>query len=85
MVLLGGVTGLGAGAAQSLVLTRLRVGAAPAWALANPAGWALGWLISSYVITTNVDERFTNFGAAGAIVFGVFSGFLLARLLRPRH
>ncbi|MDX6591869.1 MAG: hypothetical protein QOJ13_1065 [Gaiellales bacterium] len=25
--------------------------------------------VTSYVITTNVDERFTNFGAAGALLY----------------
>jgi hypothetical protein len=34
------------------------------------------------VITTNVDEHFTNFGAGGALVFGVLMGLLLDRLLR---
>jgi hypothetical protein len=30
----------------------------------------------------NVDERFTNFGAGGAIVFGLLTWLLLAVLLR---
>ena len=48
----------------------------------NLPGWALGWLVTSYVITRNVDERFTNFGASGALVFGLLTWLLLAMLLR---
>ena len=46
-------------------------------------GWlGLGWLVTSYVITTNVDERFTNFGAGGALVYGLLTWLLLAVLFR---
>ena len=48
----------------------------------NPPAWALGWLVTSYVITTNVDEQFTNFGAGGALSFAVVTGLLLAWLIR---
>jgi hypothetical protein len=33
-------------------------------------GRALGWLVTSYVITTNVTEQFAVFGGSGALVFG---------------
>ena len=82
VVLLGALTGLGVGVAQALVLARQRVAGALWWALANPPAWALGWLVTSYVISTNVKERFTNFGAAGALVFGLLTWLLLATLLR---
>ena len=49
-----------------------------------PSGrWALGWLVTSYVISRNVKEQFTNFGAGGALVFGLLLTWLvLAVLLR---
>jgi hypothetical protein len=34
------------------------------------------------VITTNADERFTNFGASGALVFALLTWPVLARLFR---
>jgi hypothetical protein len=80
IVLMGAITGAGVGIAQSLVLARHTGATAYWWALANPPGWALGWLITSYVISSNVDERFTNFGAGGAVVFGLLTWLLLASL-----
>ena len=84
LVLLGAVTGVGVGVLQALVLARRRVSGWPWWVIANALGWALGWLITSYVITTNADEQFTNFGAGGALVFGVLTWVLLAVLLGRR-
>jgi hypothetical protein len=49
---------------------------------ANPPAWALGWFVTSHVISRNIDERFTNFGASGALVFGLLTWFALAVLLR---
>ncbi|HEX7255932.1 MAG TPA: hypothetical protein VF236_08400 [Gaiellaceae bacterium] len=66
---MGAVTGVGVGVLQALVLARHRVSGAFWWAVANPPAWALGWLVTSYVITRNVKEQFTNFGASGALVF----------------
>ncbi len=82
VALIGAVTGVGVGVAQALVLARRRIPGAFWWAVANPPAWALGWLVTSYVITTNVDERFPNFGASGALVFGLLTWLLLAVLLR---
>jgi hypothetical protein len=82
IVLMGAVTGIGVGVLQALVLARHRVSGALWWAVANPPAWALGWLVTSYVISRNVDERFTNFGAGGAIVFGLLTWLLLAVLFR---
>jgi hypothetical protein len=81
LLLMGAVMGVGVGVLQALVLARHRVSGAWWWAVANPPAWALGWLVSSYVISANIDERFTNFGASGAIVFGVLTWFLLAALI----
>jgi hypothetical protein len=52
------------------------------WAVANPPAWALGWFVTSYVITRNIAERFTNFGASGALVFALLTWLLLAVLFR---
>jgi hypothetical protein len=82
IVLMGAVTGVGVGVLQALVLARHGVSGAFWWALANPPGWALGWLVTSYVITSNVKERFTNFGAGGALVFALLTWLLLAVLFR---
>jgi hypothetical protein len=82
IVLMGAVTGIGVGVLQALVLARHGVSRAFWWALANPPAWALGWLVTSYVITSNVKERFTNFGAGGALVFALLTWLLLAVLFR---
>ena len=82
LVVMGAVTGLGVGVLQALVLARQRISGAAWWAVANPPAWALAWLVSSYVLSSNVEEQFTNFGASGAIVFAVLTGLLLMFLLR---
>jgi hypothetical protein len=82
LLIMGAVTGLGVGAMQALVFSRSQVSGAFWWAIANPPAWALGWLVTSYVITRNVKDQFTNFGASGALVFGLLTWLLLALLLR---
>jgi hypothetical protein len=82
LVLMGAVNGLAVGVMQALVLARNRIPGALWWAVANPPAWALGWFVSSYVISSNIDERFPIFGASGALVFGLLTLFLLARLFR---
>ena len=82
LALMGAITGVGVGVLQALVLARHGVSGAIWWAVANPPAWALGWLATSYVITRNIDDRFTNFGASGAIVFGLLTWLLLALLFR---
>jgi hypothetical protein len=52
------------------------------WAVADPPGWALGGLVTSYVISRNVKEQFAIFGASGAVVFGLRTWLLLALLFR---
>lgn len=81
LLLMGAVTGVGVGVLQALVLARDRIPGAYWWAIANPPAWALGWLVSSYVISRNIEERFPNFGASGALVFGLLTWLLLAFLL----
>ncbi len=82
IVLMGAVTGVGVGVLQALVLARHRIPGAVWWAVANPPAWGLGWFVTSYVITANVDERFPVFGASGALVFGLLTWLLLAVLFR---
>src|SRR5687768_17166157 len=82
LALMGAVNGLAVGTMQALVLARHRVRGALWWAVASPPAWALGWFVSSYVISRNIDERFPIFGASGAIVFGLLTWLLLARLFR---
>jgi hypothetical protein len=82
LALMGAVTGVGVGVLQALVLARHRVSGAFWWALVNPPAWALGWLVTSYVITKNVEEQFTNFGASGTLVFALLTSLLLERLIR---
>jgi hypothetical protein len=82
LALMGAVSGIGVGALQALVLARQRVAGAVWWAVANPPAWAIGWVVSSYVIARNIAERFTNFGASGALVFALLTWLLLALLFR---
>jgi hypothetical protein len=84
LMLMGAVTGLGVGVLQALVLARNGVAGAFWWAVANPPLWALAWLVTTYVISRNVKEQFTNFGASGALVFALATWLLLALLLRER-
>ena len=76
---MGLVSGAALGAAQGLVLARqgdARLGAA--WGAAMPVLFALGW-VSTTVIGVSVENQFTVFGAAGAMLFMLLSGLLLAR------
>jgi len=82
LALMGAVNGVAVGVMQALVLARHRIPGAVWWAVANPPAWALGWFVSSYVISRNIDQRFPIFGASGALVFGLLTLFLLARLFR---
>ena len=84
LALMGLVSGAALGAAQGLVLAREgRAGLALPWGLAMPVLFALGWCASTG-IGVDVDNQFTVFGAAGAVLFMVLSGLLLARFT-PAH
>jgi hypothetical protein len=79
LALMGVVSGAVLGAAQGLVLARAgRRGLALPWAAAMPVLFGLGWCASTG-IGISVDDQFTVFGAAGAILFMLLSGLLLAR------
>jgi hypothetical protein len=79
LALMGLVSGASLGAAQGLVLARQGFrGLAAAWAAAMPVLFGLGW-IATTVIGVSVEDQFTVFGGAGALLFMVLSGLVLAR------
>jgi hypothetical protein len=82
LMLMGAITGAFVGGLQAVVLKREHIWGAAWWAVVNPPAWALAWLVSSYVISANIDERFTNFGASGCLLFALLTGLLLELLLR---
>jgi len=82
LMLMGAISGLAVGALQALVLRRRGFAGALWWAAVNPPTWALAWLVSSYVISANIDERFTNFGASGVLLYALVTGLLLAWMFR---
>jgi hypothetical protein len=88
LALMGALTGLVLGTAQALALppdTALRW----SWAVAMPALWALGWVVTT-LAGIHVEDQFTIVGVSGALTFSALSGLLLHRLLpfeepiRPR-
>jgi hypothetical protein len=81
---MGLASGAAVGAAQALVLMQQRRRRlALAWGAAMPALFALGWCAST-AIGVSVDDQFTVFGAAGAIVFTILSGVVLDRFASAR-
>lgn len=81
LALMGAVTGLVLGTAQSLALpgtARRRW----LWAAAMPALWALGWTTTT-LGGIDVDRQFTVFGAYGAVAFSALSGLLLPIIVPP--
>ena len=82
LMLMGAVTGVVVGGLQALVLARQGISGAAWWAVANPPVWALAWLVSSYVISSNIDERFTNFGASGCLLHALLTAVLLEVMFR---
>ena len=85
LLVMGAATGLVVGGLQAWVFTRQQIPGAVWWAAVNPPAWALGWLVTSYVITKNVEEQFTNFGAGGVVAFVALTGIVLGALFRRRE
>ncbi|TCC11257.1 hypothetical protein [Kribbella soli] len=82
LALMGFLTGIVLGAAQTLALpaqTHRRW----AWAAALPFLWALGWTVTT-LGGISVENQFTIYGAYGAITFSALSGVLLHYLLPYR-
>src|SRR5215210_8133622 len=79
LALMGLVSGASLGAAQGLVLARQGDSRlAAAWAAAMPVLFGLGW-VATTAIGISVENQFTVFGAAGAVLFMLLSGLVLAR------
>ena len=83
LAVMGAVTGLFLGAAQSAVLPTRRSERA-VWAVAMPLLWALGWTVTT-LAGIDVEQAFTVFGATGAVTFSALSGALLHHLLPVNH
>jgi hypothetical protein len=81
LAIMGAISGAFVGVAQGLML-RNRFSLWHVWIVAHPPAWALGWFVSSYVISRNIDERFPVFGASGTVVFAIITGLLLMAGLR---
>jgi hypothetical protein len=79
LALMGLVSGAAMGAAQGVVLeSHGDRQLALAWGAAMPALFGLGWIATS-AIGVSVENQFTVFGAAGAVLFMLLSGLVLAR------
>ncbi|MCW2737526.1 hypothetical protein [Nocardioides sp.] len=75
LVVQGAISGLGVGAAQSLVLVR-RIGpVALLWPAYLAAAWAIGWAVTT-AAGVQVEEQFTVFGAAGAVTVTLLTAVL---------
>jgi hypothetical protein len=48
----------------------------------EPADLGAGLADSSYVISANTDERFTNFGASGTLLYALVTALLLGWMFR---
>jgi hypothetical protein len=84
LAVMGLVSGAVLGGAQGLVLAREgRRELAVAWGVAMPVLFALGWIATS-AAGISVEEQFTVFGAAGAVLFMLLSGLLFARFAPAR-
>lgn len=82
LALMGLISGAAMGAAQGLALYRDGDRQlALAWGAAMPVLFGLGW-VASTAIGVSVEEQFTVFGAAGAVLFMLLSGLVLARFTR---
>ena len=82
LALMGAITGLGVGGSKRSSLpdeSRCAVVGS-----AESAGLGTGLAVTSFVITSNVKEHFTNFGASGALVFALLTWLLLRFLFRTR-
>jgi hypothetical protein len=84
LALMGLVSGASLGLAQGFVLTQLGdARLAAAWGVAMPTLFALGW-VPTTAIGVSVEDQFTVFGAAGAVLFMLSSGVVLAMGSNPR-
>jgi hypothetical protein len=81
LVVMGAITGAAVGLAQAASISMRRVDRI-AWAVATPALWAGGWLITSQVIV-DADRQHAVFGSSGALAVSAVAGVLYAVRQRP--
>lgn len=79
LALMGALTGVPLGIAQTIALPR-RARLRWIWAAAMPALWALGWTVTT-AAGIAVSDQFAIFGAFGALAFTAMSGLLLDVML----
>lgn len=75
-VAMGALAGAAVGLAQAASVPMRPIDRV-AWAIATPALWAGGWLITSQVIV-DMDRQHATFGSSGALVVSALSGVLYA-------
>lgn len=84
LALQGAVCGALVGAAQAVVLLPRLGSMAYAWPVPLSGIWALGWTITT-AAGIQVEDQFTVFGSAGAIVATLLTAFLPVLLNRQLH
>lgn len=82
LMLMGLVTGIALGVAQTLAMPP-QAHRKWTWAAAMLVLWPLGWAVTT-VSGIEVGQQFTIFGVSGALTFTALSGLLLHRLLPDR-
>ena len=76
LVAMGAVSGAAVGLAQAVSVPMRSIDRV-LWALATPALWAGGWLITSQVIV-DADRQHAMFGSSGALAVSAAAGVLYA-------
>jgi hypothetical protein len=76
LVAMGAISGAAVGLAQAVSVPMRSIDRV-LWALATPALWAGGWLITSQVIV-DADRHHATFGASGALAVSAAAGVLYA-------
>jgi hypothetical protein len=74
LAIMGAIQGAFVGLAQGMLL-RNRFSLWPAWIVAMPVFFSIGWVVTDLVIDSG--QQFTVFGASGTVVFAILSGLLL--------
>jgi hypothetical protein len=77
LVTMGALSGAGVGLAQAATITTRGLDRA-LWALATPALWAGGWLITAQVIV-DAERQHAVFGSSGAFAVSALAGALVVR------
>jgi hypothetical protein len=75
LVVQGSISGLAVGTAQALVLARRTGRVAFLWPVHVAVAWSIGWAVTTSV-GVQVEEQFTVFGAAGAVIVTLLTAVL---------